>query len=142
MISGAGNFVGSNPAGIGTSINYIGNHAYATSGSFADTQAQVPMLKFNTGNSYILGKFVFFGSTHTDQSAGSIGAGNTNNFQILMDGQTVGVVKTETQQEDMPTEVVIPMLLPPNTNVEIKVVAAAAATDFSTQVTFVGRVYN
>ena len=141
MLGGGNPVSSSNPAGIGTSINYIGNHAYATSGNFPDTQAQVTMLKFDTGNAYILGKFAFFGSTHTDQGAGSITAGNTNNFQVLMDGQTVAVVKTDTQQEDMPSEMVIPILLPPNTRFEIKVISAGAASDYSSQVSFVGRVY-
>ena len=138
---GAGNITGSNPSGTGTSINYIGNHAYASSGSFADTQSQATMLKFNTGNQYVIGKFTFYGSTHTAQTAGSITAGNTNNFQLLMDNQTMGVIKTDTGQEDMPSEMVVPMLIPPNTEVEVKVVSAGAAADYSTQATFLGRVY-
>jgi len=141
MLSGGNPTGGANPAGIGTSLNYIGKHVYATSGSFPDTQSQATMLKFDTGNAYIVGQFSFFGSTHTDQTAGSIGAGNTNNFQVLMDGQTVAVVKTDTNQEDMPAEIVIPMLLPPNTKFEIKVVSAGAAADYSTQVSFLGEVY-
>ena len=141
MLGGGNPVSGSNPAGIGTGINYIGEHVYATSGNFPDTQSQANMLKFSTGGLYIVGKFVFFGSTHTDQSAGSIGAGNTNNFQILMDSQVVAVIKTDTNQEDMPSEMVIPMLIPPYTNIEVKVVSAGAAADYSTQASFVGRVY-
>ena len=34
---GAGNIAGGNPAGTGTSLNYIGNHAYAYSGNFSST---------------------------------------------------------------------------------------------------------
>lgn len=116
---GAPNVAGSNPAGTGNSLNYIGNHVHASSGSFPDTQSQATMLKFSTQNSYVVGKFVFYGSTHTDQTAGSITAGNTNNFQILIDNEVVGVVKTDTGQEDMPSEMEVPMLLPPNAKIEV-----------------------
>jgi hypothetical protein len=132
---------GANPAGIGSTLNYVGDHAYASSGSFADTQSQATMLQFSTQNAYIIGKFVFYGSTHTAQTAGSITAGNTNNFQILIDSEVVGVVKTDTGQEDMPSEMTVPMLLPPNAKIEVKVISAGAAADYSTQATFVGRVY-
>ena len=142
MLSGGNPVSSSNPAGVGTSLNYLGNHAYATSGQFVDTQSQATMLKFTTANSYVIGKFAFFGSTPTGQAAGDIGNGNVNNFQVLFDGQVVAVVKTDTAQEDMPSEIVIPMLLPPYTKVEIKVVSNAAKADFSTSITFVGRVYS
>jgi hypothetical protein len=138
---GAGNIAGSNPTGTGNSLNYIGDHVHASSGSFADTQSQATMLKFSTQNAYIIGKFVFYGSTHTAQTAGSLTAGNTNNFQILIDNEVVGVVKTDTGQEDMPSEMKVPMLLPPNARIEVKVISAGAAADYSTQATFVGRVY-
>jgi len=140
---GGGNPVSSgNAAGIGTSLNYLGEHAYATSGNIPDLDSQQTMLKFTTANSYIIGKFSFFGSTHINQASGSIGTGNIANFQLLLDGQVVAVVKTDTAQEDMPAEMVIPMLLPPFAKIEIKVVSAAAASTYATQVTFVGRVYN
>ena len=138
---GAPNVAGSNPAGTGSSLNYIGNHAYANSGSFLDTQSQQTMLKFTIGNEYIRGKFTFFGSTDVDQAAADISAGNINNFQVLYDDQVVAVVKTETGQEDMPTMLEYTTIIPSHTKVEIKVVAATAAADFNTFVTFEGRVY-
>ena len=51
MLGGSNPVSSANPAGIGTSLNYLGKHAYATSGQFADTQTQATMLKFTTANS-------------------------------------------------------------------------------------------
>ena len=34
---GAGNVAGGNPSGIGTSLNYVGDHVYAFSGSHNST---------------------------------------------------------------------------------------------------------
>ena len=57
---GAGNVAGSNPSGTGTSLNYIGNHAYAYSGAITTTTASsaaTTYLDFTTGNEYVVGTF-------------------------------------------------------------------------------------
>ncbi len=141
MLGGGNPVGGSNPVGTGSTLNYIGKHAYANSGSFLDTQTQQTMLKFTTGNGYLRGKFTFFGSTEVDQTAAGISAGNMNNFQVLYDGQVVAVVKTDTGSEDMPTILDYTTIIPPFTKVEIKVVAGSAAADYNTFCSFVGRVY-
>ena len=51
---GAGNIAGSNPAGAGTSLNYIGNHAYAYSGMLAFDNNATTLLRFTTGNEYVV----------------------------------------------------------------------------------------
>ena len=51
---GAGNVAGGNPTGTGTSVNYIGDHCYGNSGFLGFTNAaEVTLLEFTTGNSYI-----------------------------------------------------------------------------------------
>ena len=56
-IGGAGNPVGGgNPVGLGTGINYIGNHAYAYNNVNQDLSTETPLLKFATGNEYIVAK--------------------------------------------------------------------------------------
>ena len=54
---GGGPISSSNPAGTGTGINYIGNHAYAYSGVFSASTTESNMLKFSTGNAYIMSEF-------------------------------------------------------------------------------------
>jgi len=58
---GAGNIAGGNPAGTGTSLNYIGNHAYAYSGNFSSTGTDdTTYLEFDLAlNQYIVGSFEF-----------------------------------------------------------------------------------
>jgi len=141
MLGGGNPVSGANPAGTSSSLNFIGNHVYAQSGSFPDSQTQATMLNFVNGNQYIVGSFTFYGSNHTAQSGGSITSGDVNNFQILIDDQAVGVVKTETSNENSPSVLVIPFLIPPQANIKVKVVAAANEAAFSTQITFVGEVY-
>jgi hypothetical protein len=52
MLGGAGNPVGAaNPAGIGTTLNYIGKFCYAYSGQIATTSSDdMTLLQFETGS--------------------------------------------------------------------------------------------
>ena len=58
---GGGNPVSSaNPAGTGTTLNYIGKHVYANSGPIVITNgADATLLEFTMGNSYVVGTFAF-----------------------------------------------------------------------------------
>ena len=63
MLGGGNPVSSSNPAGTGTSLNYIGNHAYAYSGVVTDSSsgsAATTVLKFTTGNAYIVAKLSIF----------------------------------------------------------------------------------
>ena len=52
---GGGNPVGSsNPAGIGSRLNYIGNHVYGYSGQVDITDSVTTCLQHTTGNEYIV----------------------------------------------------------------------------------------
>ena len=51
---GAGNTAGGNPAGTGSGINYVGNHAYAYSGNVAVDNNITTLLQFNTQNNYVM----------------------------------------------------------------------------------------
>jgi len=109
---GAGNVAGgANPGGIGSSIHYIGNHAYAQSGSIQNAGTGGPdtlLLKFNTGNSYIVGK-MDFGTTNA--------AGHDTYLNLIYDGQTIMEIKDSNAG-------IVPMrfdiFIPPQTEVEVK----------------------
>ena len=57
MLGGGNPVGGQNPSGIGTSLNYIGKHAYAYSGSIAADNSVTTTLKFETGAEYIVAVF-------------------------------------------------------------------------------------
>ena len=86
---GAGNPVGgSNPAGTGSSINYIGNHVYAYSGPVATGNSLVTQLDFTTGNAYLILRWY---PTYLE---------NTNvNYRwiVSIDGQDIVNLSTESQ---------------------------------------------
>jgi len=54
---GAGNVGGSNPAGTGSVLNYLGDHAYAYSGAISCNQNETTLVDATTGNNYIVAKF-------------------------------------------------------------------------------------
>ena len=56
---GAPNVAGSNPAGTGTGLNYVGDHAYVSSGLIdSGTTTETTMVEFTTASeSYIVGYF-------------------------------------------------------------------------------------
>ena len=57
---GAGNVTGSNPSGIGSTINYIGEHVYASSGIITIDNTETNLLKFTIASSqYVVATFYF-----------------------------------------------------------------------------------
>ena len=137
MITGAGNPVsGSNPAGTGTNLNYIGQHAYAYSGTVSlPANSLTTMLKFNTGNnSYIVGTFQLEGD-FTQVGNDSV------RYQLLIDSQVIFDTDyspaNDAQYADAPT----PILLPSNSQIEIKATHSQGGVDIDFQAMVVGRAY-
>jgi len=131
MLGGGNPVSGSNPSGIGNNINYIGNHVYATSGEVADSSsgsAATTLLKFNTGNAYIVAKINVI-TTHEGSAAIYINA--------IMDGQNVFTGVTDdgpNLYEAMPLDI----LIPPYTNFELKY---GSSTNTTMSAVLVGEVY-
>jgi len=60
MLGGGNPVGGSNPTGIGSSINYIGKHAYASSGIITVDNNETNLLKFAVASGqYIVATFYF-----------------------------------------------------------------------------------
>ena len=123
---------GSNPAGTSTtSLNYIGNHAYATSGEVADSSsgsAAQTLFNFTTGNSYIVATINVI-TTHEGSAAIYLNA--------LIDSQSVFDGKTDdgpTLYDAMPLDI----LIPPYTNFELKY---GSSTNTTMTAVLVGDVY-
>jgi len=129
---GAGNTAGSNPAGTGSGFNYLGDHAYAYSGSIAVGGSLTTMLDFTTGfSSYWVGDFRVEGAF--DDVAGS-----TIQVKVIMDGQTIMLAKTtEDRYGDRPE---IKLIIPPQTRVQVQATQNTGG-DLDFQAILVGRVY-
>ena len=128
---GAANTAGGNPAGTGTSLNYIGNHAYAYSGVIVDGgsgSAATTMLSFTTGTSYFVGVLNFTDDNQT----------GTNRFiDIIFDGQSI----FKGSWDDAPKQNANPLtslIIPPYTEVEVKF---GLGTTESASTILTGRIY-
>ena len=136
---GAGNIAGSNPAGTGTTLNYIGDHVYAYSGTFSSTNASQTMLEFSTGSEYIVGTLTVNGAI--DFSSANIDAGVASGFRISINGEVISLLKTDSGAEDMPTNSMQELVLAPFTDVKVEIIAAGNNLSFLNTTSFVGRIY-
>jgi len=81
---GAGNVAGgANPSGTGSSLNYIGDHAYAFSGLITVQAADTVLLNFTTANSYIVATFT---------PIYAVDAGDNAEWEIEINGEIVYVL--------------------------------------------------
>ena len=134
LVGGGGspNVAGSNPSGTGSSLNYIGNHAYATSGSIALTNGQSSaadtLLDFTTGNSYMIGKL--------DVSNTAVSTENMF-VQLIFDGE---VVIDNSEAHPAPAEPLrFDILIPAYSHVQLKVGTGGSSIKASAFIT--GEVY-
>jgi len=127
---------GANPAGTGSGISYIGNHAYAYSGAIAtDDTTFATHLDFTTGSSYLMGQIDFMGpAKESDVADGALAL-----FQVKFDDQTVMEPKVSSNPEAMPANYHASILIPPYTRVVVGCKAASGSQ--ITTVSIVGRVY-
>jgi 3-polyprenyl-4-hydroxybenzoate decarboxylase len=130
---------GANPSGTGSGLNYIGNHVYAYSGTFASTNSATTMLNFTTGNQYIRGNMTC--NAAIDFDTGNIDSGVSSGFRIKLDGQIIALLKTDSGSEDMPSNSIQEMLIPPHSIVTVERIASGTNSSFLNSVTFTGRVY-
>ena len=130
---GAGNVAGSNPVGTGTSLNYIGDHAYAYSGTVPIGASNTTMLDFTTGsNTYIIAEIEFHGNIQ--------GVGNSNTvFLIKIDGQDISHTQWNATVDHTMMDTPTRLILPPASRVEI-LMAQASGSDKDFQATMTGRV--
>ena len=114
MLGGGNPVSGANPAGTGTSINYVGNHCYAHSGVVNVSDSSFTnLMKFDTTNSYIVATV----SIHTDEN-------NTNNNSWRFKINDEIVIATEfdnTRSEQFPSFArAVTILIPPFSKFELQ----------------------
>jgi hypothetical protein len=134
---GAGNTAGSNPSGTGTSLNYIGNHCHAESGTIAAVASEQTVLNFTTGPEYIVATLTMAAPIRMDVP----GDGRGRNYQLDYNGQTVGLYMVEAISEDMPSNTEVRILIPPFTSVVLTCYDTSTSATHLGTANITGRVY-
>ena len=128
---GASNVAGSNPAGVGSSLNYIGDHAYAYSGTVDVDNNETTLLDFSVGNGYVVAKF---------QPYNNFIGGTDSQFKIYLDEQLIMVTHMASSSTGTPFEE-MELLIPSYTRVRITGKNATDTGTISVLGTISGRVY-
>jgi len=118
-------------------ITTILDRVYAYSGSKGVASSDVKHLDFTTGKGFIVCEFIGIGAT----LAGTLASGAVSLFTITFNGVTVGIIKTDTDTEDMPSYVSIPLLIPPLTSVIVNVESDRGTSSMVTSCQLIGRIY-
>jgi len=126
-----------NTASTGQSLNVIGGHVYAYNNRAASTTAY-DAFSFITGNYYVKGWIQFNGYVMPANSS----TGNQGTLHVTFNGNTVIILKTETELEtSAPHSVRCPIIIPPLTNVVASLDAAVNEALNIATVVLTGRIY-
>jgi len=134
---GAGNTAGGNPSGTGTSLNYIGDHVYGTSGAIVSSTAATTALEFNTGSNYIIALIQFAGYT----IPGNATDGTRGLCSISINSEKVADLLTDYDSGNMMETSNLKIILPPQSNIKIETESSDNTGNFSAYVVLTGRVY-
>ena len=130
---GAGNVAGGNPSGTGSSLNYIGDHAYGYSGlvQTAGDNTYSTAMQFTIGQDYVLAQV---------QLCPASGNADDLAFRMSIDGQAVGEFYTANPPSEFNASPV-PFLIPSFSKVTIEIKNGQGSTARDTYIMIVGRVY-
>jgi hypothetical protein len=132
-LAGAGNPVGgSNPAGTGGTLNYIGDHAYMYTGFSTVTNIKATIASFSTGELYVVGSFQPQYDTNT--------ATNNYGFEILLNGEKIGSTQITSATDYSPYEE-LEILIPPYSKIEITAQNKTGSDPNDVGAIIIGRVY-
>ena len=129
---GGGNPVSGNPTGTGTSLNYIGNHAYAYSGLIGIDDGAPVMLEFTTGNSYLTATFDYGNSTTS---------GDDIQFKINLNGETIMVTHTRGPVNSSNAGLQPVLIIPPFSTIQVTGTNFCSSTERICVDAITGRVY-
>jgi len=129
---GAGNPAGGT-AGIGTSLNYIGNHCYAYSGNVTDATSSAPattLLDFTTASgTYIKGKFQWEANNESSLVVDIV---------VEFNGQRIYDSEFDASPSRGMWNTPLRVIIPPETRVVMKF---GASGNMESAAQFTGRVY-
>ena len=126
---GAPNVAGSNPAGTGQSLNYVGNHVYAYSGVVGAASGGTTYLNFTTGSEYIVGQMI---CNYADNQTTDMTYTIKFDSQIIQQWVSLGPSPYDPQN-------VVDLVIPPFTKVEVIITSASTTRDQT--VGFTGRIH-
>ena len=114
-------------------LSILGNHAYAYSGTIASDNNETVMLKFTTGNLYIVAKIQFFELTISNDNIEHAVSINSEKVLRVLSSQTVGTSEPDPW---------LPVIIPPYSSIEVTAKNAQGSGYLDSIVTLTGRVYN
>jgi len=128
-VGGAGNPVGGSFTGPAESLEIIGNHCYAYSGTFNPTATASTYLKFTTGNYYVVGS--------VEVNADWAGTGGNNMIiEIYLNGTRI-VFEQDVANDYVPGDTEFKLIIPPYTEVQVDLTGATAKANAN----ITGRIY-
>jgi len=126
-------------ASTGLELNVVGNFAYAYNESPTSSQQNTEnTLDFTTGNYLFVGHWTACGSVNKD---GTSTTGGIDQFYLKLNGITIMSLKTDTGEEDMPTRLVVPVIIPAFTKVEVSIDCAVNNANWLVSNSLTGRIY-
>jgi len=131
---GAGNVAGGNPAGVGTSISYIGNHVYGYSGSVAVNGSETTMLLFNVaGGQYIIAKIQF---NYIEPDSDNI------QYRVYINDQVVQAFQSDANNlTHLFPDSILHILIEPDSTVKLTAENITSSSTRAQIASLVGRVY-
>jgi hypothetical protein len=141
LVGGGGspNVAGSNPTGVGTSLNIIGDHAYSYSGNHPANATAVEAMKFTTGN------YIFEGVFQANMGINNAGVGVSNArtiAQIELNGAIIAHIDAGNAGADSVPSTQQPLILAPFTDVVVKLYSDENESARFMTATITGRISN
>ena len=110
MLGGGNPVGGQNPTGVGSSLNYIGKHAYLYTGGISVINVEKNLAEFDTaGNTYLVGSF---------QPQLMENTGDDYQFRLYFNDQLIASTVTTSTKDYAPFEE-IEIIIPTDTKVKI-----------------------
>ena len=139
IIGGAGNPVGGSFTGPAEALEIVGDFAYAYNQVATDQlQSIANTLEFTTGNYLFVGEWTVCGAVNKD---GVSGTGGIDQFYLKLNGTTVMSLKTDTGEEDSPTKLTVPVIIPSYTQVQVSADCTINNDNWLVSNTLTGRIY-
>jgi len=139
---GGGPPVGSSNSftGAAQALEITGDHVYGFSGPFAQLTTEQTLFDFTSpGSGYIIATLTLTAPVFMDST--NIVSGGPRGWQLDFNGQTVGLYKAESDQEDMPTMIEAQILIPPFTAVTLVCIDNTNNVNFKGTANITGRIY-
>ena len=132
---GAGNVAGgANPAGIGQTLNFVGEHAYAYSGEIAHDADPIDLLDFGSPETAYIVAWIGF-----DNASNS---NDNNKFTVRFNEQIVMAFMSTGRVDDNSPQSGRKLLIPPGTRVRCSVDRTSGSDAQTSDCTIAGRVYS